>query len=74
MDKLLVARPLLRIILGVLGLIVIEKENSASKNSRVLASNSLSIFDFIALHLVTGAYTVSFDMKLNDHNGLTLIS
>lgn len=44
--------------LGVLGLIVIEKEHSVSKNSRVIVSNYLSLFDHIALHLATGAYTV----------------
>lgn len=43
---------------GVLGLIIVEKENSASKNSRVLVSNYLSLFDHIALHLATGSFTV----------------
>lgn len=44
--------------LGVLGLIVKEKENSVPKNSRVLVSNYLSIFDHIALHLAIGTFTV----------------
>lgn len=48
---------------GVLGLIVIEKDNSASKRSRVLVSNYLSLFDHIALHLATGTFTVCI-MKL----------
>ncbi|XP_025193768.1 ancient ubiquitous protein 1-like [Melanaphis sacchari] len=52
-----IRRPLLRIMSGVLGLIVVEKENSSSKNSRVLVSNNLSLFDHIALHLTTGCFT-----------------
>jgi len=51
-------RPLLKVMSGVLGLIVVEKENSSTKNSRVLVSNYLSLFDHIALHLSTGSYTV----------------
>jgi len=53
-----VYRPLLKVMSGVLGLIVVEKENSSTKNSRVLVSNYLSLFDHIALHLATGSYTV----------------
>lgn len=52
-------RPLLKIIVGVLGLIVIEKENSEPKSSKVLVSNYLSLFDHIAIHIATGAFTVS---------------
>uniref|UniRef100_A0A2S2PA69 Lipid droplet-regulating VLDL assembly factor AUP1 n=1 Tax=Schizaphis graminum TaxID=13262 RepID=A0A2S2PA69_SCHGA len=52
-----IRRPLLKIMSGVLGLIVVEKENSSFKNSRVLVSNYLSLFDHIALHLVTGCFT-----------------
>jgi len=52
-----VRRSLLRIMLGVLGLIVKEKENSVPKNSRVLVSNYLSMFDHIALHLAIGTFT-----------------
>lgn len=44
--------------MGVLGLIVIEKNNSATKNSKVLVSNYLSIFDHVALHLAIGSFTV----------------
>lgn len=44
--------------LGVLGLIVVEKENSASKSSRILVSNYLSLFDHIALYLAYGTFTV----------------
>jgi len=43
---------------AVLGLIVVEKENSSIKNSRVLVSNYLSLFDHIALHLATGSFAV----------------
>ncbi|KAL5234135.1 hypothetical protein ACI65C_001545 [Semiaphis heraclei] len=52
-----IRRPLLKVMSGVLGLIVVEKENSSTKNSRVLVSNYLSLFDHIALHLATGSYT-----------------
>lgn len=52
-----IRRPLLKVISGVLGLIVVEKENSSLKNSRVLVSNYLSLFDHIALHLATGSFT-----------------
>ncbi|XP_022161901.1 ancient ubiquitous protein 1-like [Myzus persicae] len=52
-----IRRPLLKIMSGVLGLIVVEKENSSIKNSRVLVSNYLSLFDHIALHLATGSFT-----------------
>lgn len=62
--RIYVYRPLLKVILGVLGLIVIEKENSAPKNSKVLVSNYLSLFDHIALHLATGAFTVCIFIKL----------
>lgn len=34
-----------------------KKKNSTTKNSKVLVSNYLSLFDHIALHLATGAYT-----------------
>ncbi|XP_060879953.1 lipid droplet-regulating VLDL assembly factor AUP1-like [Metopolophium dirhodum] len=51
-----IRRPLLKIMSGVLGLIVVEKENSSTKNSRVLVSNYLSLFDHIALHLATGSF------------------
>lgn len=53
-----VNRPLLKVMASVLGLIVIEKDNSATKNSRVLVSNYLSIFDHVALYLATGTFTV----------------
>jgi len=53
-----VYRPLLKIMSGVLGLIVVKKENSSIKNSRVLVSNYLSLFDHIPLHLATGSFTV----------------
>ncbi|XP_001946551.1 ancient ubiquitous protein 1 [Acyrthosiphon pisum] len=52
-----IRRPLLKMMSGVLGLIVVEKENSSIKNSRVLVSNYLSLFDHIALHLATGSFT-----------------
>ncbi|XP_015380526.1 PREDICTED: ancient ubiquitous protein 1-like [Diuraphis noxia] len=51
-----IRRPLLKVMSGVLGLIVVEKENSSTKKSRVLVSNYLSLFDHIALHLSTGSY------------------
>ncbi|XP_050536031.1 lipid droplet-regulating VLDL assembly factor AUP1-like [Daktulosphaira vitifoliae] len=50
-------RPLLRIMCGVLGLIVVEKKNSVPKKSQVIVSNHLSIFDHIALYLVTDSFT-----------------
>jgi len=43
---------------SVLGLIVVKKENSSLKKSKVLVSNNLSLFDHIALHLATGCFTV----------------
>jgi ancient ubiquitous protein 1 len=52
-----IRRPLLKIMSGVLGLIVVKKENSSIKNSRVLVSNYLSLFDHIPLHLATGSFT-----------------
>jgi len=61
---LCVNRPLLRVMLGVLGLIIVEKKNSTTKNSKVLVSNYLSLFDHIALHLATGAYTVCNLIKM----------
>ncbi|KAF0771420.1 ancient ubiquitous protein 1-like [Aphis craccivora] len=53
-------RPLLKTMSSVLGLIVVKKENSSSKKSRVLVSNYLSLFDHIALHLATGCFTYIF--------------
>lgn len=53
-----VNRPLLKIMLATLGLIVIEKGDSAVQRTRVLVSNNLSLFDHIALHLATGILTV----------------
>lgn len=44
--------------LGILGLLVVEKKNSAPKNSKVLVSNYLSLFDHIAIYLATGSFTV----------------
>lgn len=44
--------------LVILGLIVVEKKNSASKNSKILVSNYLSLFDHIAIYLATGTFTV----------------
>lgn len=44
--------------LGVLGLIVVEKKNSVSKSSKILVSNYLSIFDHIAIYLAYGTFTV----------------
>lgn len=58
MAGVYVHRPLLKVMSGVLGLIVVEKNNSSIKNSRVLVSNYLSLFDHIALHLATGSYAV----------------
>lgn len=43
---------------GVLGLIVVEKENSIQKKCQVIVSNHLSIFDHVALHLATGSFAV----------------
>lgn len=63
MTRIYVYRPLLKVNLGVLGLIVKEKENSVSKNCKVLVSNHLSLFDHIALHLETGAFTVCTFIK-----------
>lgn len=56
--KIYANRPLLKIMLAVLGFIVIEKDDSAIQRSRVLVSNNLSLFDHIALHLATGMLTV----------------
>ncbi|CAH1713864.1 unnamed protein product [Aphis gossypii] len=52
-----IRRPLLKTMSSVLGLIVVKKENSSLKKSRVLVSNYLSLFDHIALHLATGCFT-----------------
>ncbi|VVC37403.1 Ubiquitin system component Cue [Cinara cedri] len=58
-----VRRSLLRIMLGILGLLVVKKKNSASKNSKVLVSNYLSIFDHIAIYLATGTFTPTKRVK-----------
>ncbi|CAI6368244.1 unnamed protein product [Macrosiphum euphorbiae] len=67
-----IRRPLLKIMSGVLGLIVVEKENSSIKNSRVLVSNYLSLFDHIALHLATGSFapTAVFSRPVGLYFGL----
>lgn len=67
-----IRRPLLKIMSGVLGLVVVEKENSSIKNSRVLVSNYLSLFDHIALHLATGSFapTTVFSRPVGLYFGL----
>ncbi|KAL4149566.1 hypothetical protein QTP88_003493 [Uroleucon formosanum] len=67
-----IRRPLLKVMSGVLGLIVVEKNNSSIKNSRVLVSNYLSLFDHIALHLATGSYapTTEFSTPVALYFGL----
>lgn len=49
--------------LSILGLIVVEKENSTAKNSKVLVSNYLSLFDHVALYLATGSFSVCIFIK-----------
>ncbi|XP_050429472.1 lipid droplet-regulating VLDL assembly factor AUP1-like [Adelges cooleyi] len=52
-----IRRPLLRIMCGVIGLIVVENDKSVPKKNQMIVSNHLSMFDHVALHLAIGSYT-----------------
>ena len=61
----------LRLMCLVLG-ITVEQDNKQQydKSARVIVANCVTRFDYIALHLVTGCVTVSYNLAL--HSNVTV--